>query len=110
MRPEFLNRVDEIITFNSLSENDFAKIAGIMLEDLKKALEEKHLQLTVSSEAVELIAKRSYSRQYGARNMRRFIQREVEDRLAELIIADYKKSYSVASVSVDGEGLRVSCL
>ncbi len=110
LRPEFLNRVDEIITFNSLSENDFAKIAGIMLEDLKKALEEKHLQLTVSSEAVELIAKRSYSRQYGARNMRRFIQREVEDRLAELIIADYKKSYSVASVSVDGEGLRVSCL
>ena len=87
LRPEFLNRVDEIITFNSLTEENFAGIAGIMLSDLARSLSEKLIRLTYTDEALALIAKNSYSVKFGARNMRRYIQSEVEDRIAELIIA-----------------------
>ena len=110
LRPEFLNRVDEIITFRSLSEVDFRSIARIMLEELRMALEEKHMTLTVSDEAVDVIARESFSQKFGARNMRRYIQREVEDKLAELMIADYRKSYSAVSVTANENGLHVSCL
>jgi len=110
LRPEFLNRVDEIITFRSLNEEDFRSIAGIMLEELRTALAEKGMTLTVSNEAVCMIAEKSFSHKYGARNMRRFIQREIEDRLAELIISDYRKSFTTASVTVEGDELRVNCL
>lgn len=110
LRPEFLNRVDEIITFRSLDENDFGKIAGILLGELAEALKEKGIQLTVTEEAKAFIAKKSFSRRYGARNMRRYIQREVEDRLAELIIADYAHTYTQAKIDSDGESLKVLCL
>ena len=110
LRPEFLNRVDEIITFRSLSEKDFAAIAEIMLGELKTALEEKGIRLEYSKEATELIAKNSYSQKFGARNMRRYIQREVEDQLAEQIISNYQKKFTIASIHSDGEKLRISCL
>ena len=110
LRPEFLNRVDEIITFRSLSEEDFGKIASIMLGELKAALDEKHIRLEYSDAAVAFIARESYSQKFGARNMRRYIQREVEDRLAELIISDYRKQFTVASVQSDGKALQVTCL
>ena len=104
LRPEFLNRVDEIITFRSLDEADFARIAGIMLGELKTALEEKGIHLTYSDEALAHIAKHSYSYKFGARNMRRYIQTHVEDALAEKIIADYNRTITHARVSVkDGE-------
>ena len=104
LRPEFLNRVDEVITFRSLDEQDFTRIAAIMLNELKTALAEKNIKLTVSDEALALIAKNSYSHKFGARNMRRYIQTHVEDALAEKIIADYKRSITHASVTVtDGE-------
>ena len=86
LRPEFLNRVDEIITFNSLSEDNFAEISKIMLNDLKKALNEKNISFTFTDEAANIIAKKAYSKKYGARNLRRFIQTEVEDKMANLII------------------------
>ena len=92
LRPEFINRVDEIITFRSLSEDDFGKIAAIMLDELKLALSEKNILFTYSQPAVEYIARKSYSHKFGARNMRRFICREVEDRIAERIVADYTRS------------------
>ena len=110
LRPEFLNRVDEIITFRSLTEEDFAQIAEIMLGELKIALGEKGIRLEYSEEAAALIAKNSYSQKFGARNMRRYIQREVEDRLAELIISDYHKKFTVASVKADGDSLQITCL
>ena len=109
LRPEFLNRVDEIITFRSLSQEDFGRIAEIMLNELKMALEEKQIRLEYTKEAVDLIAKESYSQKFGARNMRRYIQREVEDRLAELIISDYRKQFSMASIGSDGVSLQISC-
>mgnify|MGYP003292616256 CR=1 FL=1 len=110
LRPEFINRVDEIITFRGLDEHDFVGIARIMLEELKTALAEKSITLSYTDEALELIAKASYSRKFGARNMRRYIQKEVEDRLAEKIIADYTHKYSVAKVVVEGDSINVLCM
>ena len=92
LRPEFINRVDEIITFNSLTEEDFESIAVIMLNELHSALSEKNINFTYSKEAVSFIAKNSYSQKFGARNMRRFIRSNVEDMLAEKIISDYDRS------------------
>ena len=94
LRPEFINRVDEIITFRSLSEEDFVSIARIMLGELESVLREKGMSFSYSDGAVEYIAKNSYSHKFGARNMRRFIRTEVEDELAERIISDYEKSIS----------------
>ncbi|MBE6667104.1 MAG: ATP-dependent Clp protease ATP-binding subunit [Ruminococcaceae bacterium] len=92
LRPEFINRVDEIITFNSLSESDFAGIATIMLNELKTALAEKNIFFTFSQPAADYIARKSYSKKFGARNMRRFITSHVEDMIAEKIISDYNKT------------------
>ncbi len=110
LRPEFLNRVDEIITFRSLDETDFASIAGIMIDELRTALEEKGIKLICTDAALSLIAKNSFSRKYGARNMRRYIQKEVEDRLASLIIADYRRTYSLVKLDSDGEEIIINCL
>ncbi len=110
LRPEFINRVDEIITFRQLEENDFVLIAAILLDELRLALAEKHIELTYTDSALAVIAKHSYSRKYGARNMRRYIQKEIEDRLAEQMIADYTHRYSQARITGDGDSLQVSCL
>ena len=98
LRPEFINRVDEIITFRSLSQEDFGKIARIMLDELKLALKEKNIRFLYSDEAVAHIAAESYSQKFGARNMRRYIQKHVEDPMAELIISDYEKQISGMSL------------
>ena len=110
LRPEFINRVDEIITFRQLDENDFVSIARIMLEELKTSLAEKSISLSYTEQALELIANESFSRKFGARNMRRYIQKEVEDRLAEKIIADYTHKYSVAKVVVEQGQINVICM
>ncbi|MBE6562205.1 MAG: ATP-dependent Clp protease ATP-binding subunit [Ruminococcaceae bacterium] len=100
LRPEFINRVDEVITFRSLAEEDFARIARIMISDLEKVMAEKEITLTVSEAAIDYIAKKSFSVKYGARNMRRFIETEVQDRIAEEIIRNRGK---LTSVSIDAD-------
>ncbi len=112
LRPEFINRVDEIITFNSLTPNDFEHIAKIMLGELKTALDEKGINFTYSEEAVAFIARNSYSQKFGARNMRRFIRSNVEDLLAEKIISDYNKTITVARLGYNTEEnkLTVECM
>ena len=110
LRPEFINRVDEIITFRSLDEKDFAAIAGIMLGEIAEVPRDKEINLSYTDEAAALIAEKSYSRKFGARNMRRYIQKNVEDKLAELIIADYERDITQARISVrDGE-LAIDCM
>ncbi len=89
LRPEFINRIDEIIFFRRLTKEDFKSIAAIMLGDLRKSLAEKNIAFSYSDDALGFIADKSYSVKYGARNLRRFIQTEVEDRIAELVIASY---------------------
>ena len=104
LRPEFLNRVDEIIVFKPLTRDNFRSIARIMLGDLATVLAEKGISFEYSDEAAALVAERSFSVKYGARNMRRFIQREIEDKLAEEIIADHDGKLTRATLSVsDGE-------
>ena len=110
LRPEFINRVDEIITFRSLDEKDFARIAGIMLGDLATALAEKDMHFTYTPAAAALIAERSFSTKFGARNMRRYIQREVEDALAEKLLADQKHAITQIRLSVSGGRLTLDCM
>ena len=109
LRPEFLNRVDEIITFRSLDRADFVRIASIMLGELASALAEKHITLTVTDAAKERVAEQSFSRAYGARNMRRYIQKEIEDRLAAELISGYDRHYTEATVDADENGITVHC-
>ena len=80
------------------------------LNQLAEALGEKGMTLTWGEEVPAYIAKNSFSQKFGARNMRRYIQKEVEDHLAELIIADYRKFYSFAKIDSDGESLTVHCM
>jgi ATP-dependent Clp protease ATP-binding subunit ClpB len=86
LRPEFLNRVDEIITFRALEIADFNKIAGIMLGDLAEVMADKGLGWKHTEAAVALLSEKAFSTKYGARNLRRLIQTEVEDKIAALVI------------------------
>ncbi len=108
LRPEFLNRVDEIIVFKPLSEENFKQIACIMLDDLGGVLKEKGIAFAYSDSAAEFIARNSFSVKYGARNMRRFIQKEVEDKLANELISDYERTVSNAELDVSSDGLVIS--
>ena len=103
LRPEFINRVDEIITFRPLDKSDFEHIAAIMLGDTKKALSERGIDLMWTPAVEKYIAEKSFSEKYGARNMRRFISREIEDAAAEKIISEYDKHISLITIDSDGE-------
>lgn len=104
LRPEFINRVDEIVTFRTLDENDFTAIAQIMLNDLVKILRSKEIELSYTGEAPAFIAHKSFSSKYGARNMRRYIQTEIEDVIANRIISDYSNKISTVRIGVSGDG------
>ncbi len=103
LRPEFINRIDQVITFRSLSEEDFVDIARIMLDELRTVLEEKEISFSYTEGAALYVAKNSYSHKYGARNMRRFIRSEIEDVLAEKIISDYTRSINTVMVGYSEE-------
>lgn len=107
LRPEFLNRVDEVICFNHLSEENFRVIAEIMLAELKTALEERGLRLQWTAELDDYLTKKAYSVVYGARNLRRCIQRDLEDPIAERIIDSFEHPILSISVAVDGDRLRL---
>ena len=99
LRPEFLNRVDEIITFRSLDRDNFKAIADIMLGDLASILLERGIKMTYTESARDFVAESSYSDKYGARNMRRFIQKHIEDEIANDIIGNYKKA--ICAIAID---------
>ena len=107
LRPEFINRVDEIITFNHLTEENFLGIADIMLKELKDSLESRGLTLTWEETVREYLVKKAYSVTYGARNLRRTIQRDLEDPISEKIIDSFESPISSIHVSVDGEKIVV---
>lgn len=106
LRPEFINRVDEIITFNPLSEENFKSIADIMLSDLATVLDKKGIESEFTPAARDYIAKKSYSVKFGARNMRRLIQSEIEDKIAELIVAK-RGQLDKITVDADENGITV---
>ena len=86
LRPEFINRVDEIVYFNSLTEADFKRIAVLMLEETRGAIAERRMELSWDDALVDYLVRKSYSATYGARNLRRTIQKDVEDAIAQKII------------------------
>ena len=100
LRPEFINRVDEIITFRALDKENFAEIAKIMLGDLARTLWDKGIILRYTDAVPTHIAEKSFSAKYGARNMRRFISREIEDMAAEKIISGYEHVISEIGIDV----------
>lgn len=107
LRPEFINRVDEIVYFNRLSEDNFKKIAVLMLSELKEVMAEKHMELVWDDSLVDYLTKKSYSIAYGARNLRRLIQKEIEDAIAAEIIDNRNTSLTRIGLSSDGEGVRI---
>ena len=107
LRPEFLNRVDEVICFNRLDEQNFAGIARIMLSELQKSLEDKGLHFTWDEAVEEYLVKKSYSATYGARNLRRTIQKDLEDTMAAQIIDSYEHPVTQIRASMENGKLVV---
>ena len=110
LRPEFLNRVDEVICFNRLDEKNFAGIARIMLDELQKSLEDKGLHFTWDEDVEDYLVKKSYSATYGARNLRRTIQKELEDVMAAQIIDSYEHPVTQIHASMEDGKLVVRSL
>lgn len=108
MRPEFINRVDEIIAFNHLTEEDMVKICDLMLAELKAEMEKNGMVLECSEEAKKLLSSKGYSMVYGARNLRRTIEKEVEDKAAMLIINSYENPVRTVFVSAEDGEIKVT--
>jgi len=101
-RPEFLNRVDEIVVFDKLSKEEILKICGKQISELKEMLQEKNISFEVSNEVIEYLADKGFSEIYGARPLRRLISKELEDKIAEIVIANAQISKIIAYIK-DGE-------
>ena len=107
LRPEFINRVDEIVAFNKLSEENFRGIADIMLKELQDSLKERGLSLSWTEAVVDYLVKKSYSEAYGARNLRRTIQKDLEDPIAEKIIDSFEAPISSIKLDAENESVKV---
>ena len=107
LRPEFINRVDDIITFNHLTEENFLGIADIMLEELRASLENRSLSFTWTDDVRRKLVDEAYSMTYGARNLRRTIQRLLEDPISERIIDSFETPISSIHAFVEGEEVRL---
>ncbi len=108
LRPEFINRVDDIIVFNRLTRENFGDICRLMLDDLKGVLAEKDINFVYDDAAVEYLVAKGYSEKYGARNLRRLIQTDVEDAVATDIIESYNSAVTQVSVSAKDGKLTVT--
>ena len=103
-RPEFLNRIDDIIVFHKLTREETARIAELLLGSLRKRLAVIGVSLNVSPEAMDLIIEKGYDNEYGARPLKRVIQRYIEDKLSEEILRGTLKENSTVTVNAaDGE-------
>lgn len=106
-RPEFLNRVDETVIFKELKPDELIRIIGLMLEDLNDGLSEKNIKLEVRDDAKKVILDKSYKKEYGARPMRRYIERHIEDSLAQKLISGELSSGDTALVTAEDGELKV---
>ncbi|HCB94550.1 MAG TPA: chaperone ClpB, partial [Ruminococcus sp.] len=105
LRPEFIVRVDEVIVFNSLKQQDFVKIADLMLSEYVPTLEEKHIKFTYDDKACEYLAKKSCAGKSGARDLRNTIRREVEEKIATEMINSDNGLISAINITSDGESI-----
>lgn len=107
LRPEFLARVDEVIVFKPLSEEAYAKIAKLNLEELRSPLAEKKLELNISDEVYAAVAKKAYGGKFGGRDIRRVIRSDIEDKIAEMLIENNEKQFSAVEITASGDEIKV---
>lgn len=107
-KPEFLNRIDVICVFDKLTRDDVAKIAEIMLNKVEATLKDRNISLTVTKPALEWIIDKGFDNEYGARPLRRVIEQNVEDEIAEAIIEGKVKNDSNVRIELDGDKLKIS--
>ena len=107
LRPEFLGRVDEIVVFRALDENDYARIAGLLLDEIKGPMQEKGILFGYDEDAARLIARKSFGDRSGGRAIRRTIRREVEDRIAELLVERAGDPPAMLKVTAEGDEIRL---
>ena len=105
-RPEFLNRVDEIISFDSLTKEQLLQIVDLLLAHTQEALDNKNIKLDVTEEAKKYILEKGTDLKYGARPLRRAIQRYIEDEISEMILKGELKQYQTVRVELEGENLK----
>ena len=107
LRPEFINRVDEIVYFNQLTEENFKEIAKIMLSELESVLKDKNIAFRYDESVLNYLVKKSYSAAYGARNLRRQIQKDLEDPIATKLIERYADPLRMVHLTTEGENLNI---
>ena len=107
LRPEFLNRVDEIVYFNQLSKENFKDICELMLKELREVMVSKGITFTCGEDVTDYLVNKSYSAVYGARNLRRLIQKELEDPIATRLIDSYVKPITSLTATADDNGITV---
>lgn len=108
LRPEFISRIDEIVVFNPLSKESYAKIAGLMLDEMKEPLSEKNITLEYDEEVLKLIAEKSFDKKYGARDIRRVIRADIEDKIANEIIDNPERTIAKILIKVKDNELTVT--
>ena len=108
LRPEFINRVDEIVYFNRLTRDNFRAIASLMLGEVRDVLRDKDIALEYGGDVVDYLAEKSFSQTYGARNLRRLIQKEIEDAVASEIVDKYRGNVSEISLTAADGKIQIS--
>ena len=104
-KPEFLNRLDDIVTFNSLKINDIEEIISIRVSELKQLLQERNIDLVISEKAKSWIAKNSFDKEYGARPLKRTIESNIKDKLADQLLVGNLKEGNVAFVDEENDSI-----
>ncbi len=107
LRPEFLSRIDEIVVFNPLSIESYRSIAALMLDEMKEPLSEKGITLKYDDKALEIIANKAFGKKFGARDIRKVIRTEIEDKIASLIVESMEKPISIIEITVNNDMLEV---
>ncbi|MBQ7070470.1 MAG: ATP-dependent Clp protease ATP-binding subunit [Ruminococcus sp.] len=110
LRPEFLGRVDEVVVFNQLTEENYAAIAGLMLGEMKRPLADQGIELRYTDEALKLIAHKAHGHKLGARDIKRVIRSEIEDKIASLIVDKGEGAVAAVAVDADGDELKISSI
>jgi len=108
LRPEFINRVDEIITFNSLDSDVVNSISNIMLSDLKEALKLRDIDFEFDPKTIEYVSQNGFDKKFGARSLKRFIQKEVEDKIATIIVENFKSNLKKLYCTATDDGIVIT--
>src|SRR5699024_10610370 len=107
-RPEFLNRIDETVVFRKLSGEQLHRITDLLLAESRERLADRDIEIEFSDAVIDWLARRGHEPEFGARPLRRTIQRELDDRIADLLLADRVAGGGTLEVTVDGDELVVS--